>query len=145
VCSSDLPLERLAAIHTLPDGVWEWFYPHRIAVDYWEIGISGFRHEGLRIAPDENNRLPVFAVLSEFNRFPNAGTPPAGSMEKGAGTPPGIRWWIERTGIRQEHITLLKFDHFRHADILLSPRAEEQIYAPLARWLDTLPQTKGKK
>ncbi|MDR2733787.1 MAG: hypothetical protein LBC99_03970 [Spirochaetota bacterium] len=115
------PIERLAAIHTLPEGVWEWFYPHRIGIDFWEIGLSGFQHEGLRIAPDKNNRLPVFAVLSGFNQ--------------GAGFPAGIRWWQERTGIQDDQINLLRFNHFRHADVLLAPAAEEEIWAKFAAWV----------
>jgi len=120
------PLARLAAIHTLPDGVWEWFYPHRIAVDYWELGLAGFAHEGLRIAPDMNNRLPVFAALSGFN--PSSGT----------GLPAGIRWWVERTGIAREQITLMRFPRFRHADILLAPATEEEVWARFALWLGAL-------
>jgi len=115
------PIERLEMIHAHPDGVWEWFYPHRIGVDFWEIGVSGFQHEGLRIAPDRNNRLPVFAVLSGFN--------------KGVGVPPGIRWWLERTGIQDDQIALHRYDHFRHADVLLAPAAEEEIWAKFAAWV----------
>ena len=120
------PLSRLAAIHALPEGVWEWFYPHRIAIEYWDIGIAGFDHAKLRIAPDTKNRLPVFAAVSGFNRH------------TGAGLPAGIRWWVRHTGIAEEQVTLLKLHHFKHADILLSPDAEEQLWAPFATWLGAL-------
>jgi hypothetical protein len=127
------PLSRFALMHFLPEGVWEWFYPHRIAIDYWELGIRGFQYDALQIAPDKNNRLPVFAVLSGFNRTP------------GAGLPPGIRWWVQHTGIAEGEITLLKLHHFKHADILLSPAAEEQLWAPFASWLRSLPGESSKK
>jgi hypothetical protein len=102
-------------------------------VDYWELGIEGFRHEGLRIAPDKNNRLPVFIVLSGFNR------------QQRAGLPAGIRWWLTRTGIQEEQIALHAYNHFRHADILLAPAAEQEIWAKFVAWQQDIASTGAEK
>ena len=120
------PVERLAGLHAVPGGAWEWFYPLRIAADYWEIGAKGFRHEGFRIAPDSANRLPVFAAFSGFNAF--AGEAP----------PAGIQWWLDRTGIAAKNVRVLKLMSYRHADTLLAPQAEGDLWAPLAGWLKKL-------
>ncbi len=114
-------ITRLAGIHAVPGGVWEWFYPHRIAADYWEIGARAFYHEGLKISPDTSNRLPVFMAFSGFN--PVAGSQP----------PPGIRWWLGLTGITNTR--MLTFPAYRHADILLALSAESNLWKPMAEWI----------
>jgi len=114
-------LSRVTAIHGAPGGVWEWFYPHMIAADYWEIGSKGFSHDGLRISPDKNNRLPVFMSFSGFNNV-------AGSIP-----PQGIQWWLGLTGITNTR--MLNFPAYRHADILLSASAESNLWRPMAEWI----------
>lgn len=114
-------MSRVREMHAAPGGVWEWYYPHRIAVEYWEIGSKALYHDGLKIAPDKKNRLPVFMAFSGFN--PVVGTDP----------PPGIRWWFGMTGITNTR--MLTFPGYRHADILLSASAESNLWRPLAEWI----------
>lgn len=118
------PMQRVLAMHQAPAGVWEWFYPLRIMVDYWRLGAAGLTARDFPIAPDRTARLPVFAVFSAMNRF--SGNVPA-----------GISWYLQRTGIGSDKVRVLKRFAYKHGDILLSPRAEKTIWLPAARWIRT--------
>jgi hypothetical protein len=123
------PIKRLVAMHQAPGGVWEWFYPHAIAADYWDLGARQFLHSGMKISPDQNNRLPVFTAFSGFNHSP------------GKAPPQGIGWWLGKTGVT--NVSVFKHSSYRHADILLSPKAALDIWKPLAGWMEQ--QAKERK
>lgn len=116
------PMARILGMHHAPGGVWEWFYPHRILAEYWELGARGFACPELGITPDPVCRLPVHASFSSMT-----GVGPDGG--------PGLAWYRRRTGIKAEQVTIVRLPDLKHGDILLSPRAEDRLWKPLAGWL----------
>lgn len=116
------PMARILGMHHAPGGVWEWFYPHRILAEYWQLGAKGFDCPELGITPDPACRLPVHASFSSMTGV-------------GADGGPGLAWFRRRTGIGAARVTIVRLPDLKHGDILLSPRAEERLWKPLAGWL----------
>lgn len=113
------PVDRIRALHRSPGYCWEWFYPRRVAADYWMLGVTGMRWRG--IAPDIKCRIPLLAVYSSFNRFYGR-------------IPAGLRWFMARTGIQSSRVTILRDDRFGHGDLLLSPLARP-LHDRIAGWI----------
>ena len=115
-------IKRIIDMHKLPMGVWEWFYPRKITEDYWKAGAQNFNIPSWGLSPDKENRLPIFSVFSGFSKF-------YGSL------PSGISWYIKKTGISAKNIKVIKAYNFKHADILVSEKAEKPVWDELGLWI----------
>jgi hypothetical protein len=101
---------------------WEYFYPRKVLLDYFEMGLCDFECPGFNVFINKENRLPVYYILTGTNNV-------------GKSIPSGLKWYMGKSGIKSEQVVFNRLYDYAHADIYFAADAPARIYQPLYEWL----------
>jgi hypothetical protein len=101
---------------------WEYFYPRKVLLDYFEMGLCDFECPGFNVYGNKENRLPVYYILTGTNNV-------------GQSIPSGLKWYMGKSGIKKEQVVFNRLYDYAHADIYFAADAPARVYQPLYKWL----------
>ncbi len=105
-----------------PGHIFELFYPRRVLEDYWAIALCGFNCPERNVLHNRDNRLPAFNVLTRHSK-------------KDTSMPILMRWYMEKNGTSASDVLNYRMPAYAHADIFFAEHADEELFAPLHRWI----------
>ncbi len=101
---------------------WEYFYPRKVLLDYFQMGLCDFECPGFNVFANKENSLPVYYILTGTNNV-------------GKGIPSGLKWYLEKSSIKIEQVVFNRLYDYAHGDIYFAENAPAKIYRPLYEWL----------
>lgn len=115
-------LDMFLSANSAPGHLFELFYPRRLIQDFWTIAKSGFNCPELNVYHSPENRLPLFNAQTRAN-YDTAILPII------------VSWYMNRSGIKREHVANHHFPAYSHADIFFASPADREFFSPLYRWM----------